>query len=188
MSELSFQLQRFDDGLSFPSLAISGQLRCEGPDLSVRFLLRGDLAELVIAPSAARPERRDGLWQTTCLEVFLAAAGQEPYWEFNLSPGGDWNVYRLEGYRRDLKPEATFSTFPFEVSHREESLELTLNCTLPEPLAAPVQLEAAICAVIEPHSGPIGYWALAHPAPEPDFHRREAFRLLTSPPTSPIPG
>ncbi|MCP9850743.1 DOMON-like domain-containing protein [Cyanobium sp. Morenito 9A2] len=188
MSELSFQLQRFDDGLAFPSLAITGELRREGADLSVRFLLRGDLAELVIAPSAARPERRDGLWQTTCLEVFLAAAGQESYWEFNLSPGGDWNVYRLEGYRRTLKPEAAFTSFPFEVSRREGSLELTLNCTLPRPLAAPVQLEAAICAVIELRSGPIGYWALAHPGAEPDFHRREVFRLLTSPPSSPIPG
>ncbi len=187
MSELAFQLQRFDDGHDVPGLGISGILRRQGADLSVQFLLRGDCAGLVIAPPAAQPERRDGLWQTTCLEVFLAAAGQGPYWEFNLSPAGHWNVYRLDGYRNNLRPEAAFTALPFEVTHRAGSLELVLNCSLAPIFDDQTPLEAAICAVIEPRWGPIGYWALVHRGAEPDFHRRDGFQRITSPPSGPGP-
>jgi hypothetical protein len=99
-----------------------------GPLLRLRYRVRG--AESLLLPeSAAVAERRDGLWEHTCLEAFLAPglttarpgaedAAEEPrgYWEFNMAPSGHWNVYRLEDYRDGLKPESFYGNLPLTIS------------------------------------------------------------------------
>ena len=159
-----------------PSTAEPGQA---ADALQLRFALRGDLAQLAIPAAPSRPERRDELWQTTCLELFLALPGQEAYWELNLSPSGDWNVYRLEGYRLNLAPEAAIARLPFEVRLQPGALdlELTLPLALLPGAAAAAQLEAALTAVVESAAGKLSYWALVHPGSRPDFHRRDGFVL-----------
>jgi hypothetical protein len=37
------------------------------------------------------------------------------------------------------------------------------------------KLEAAISAVIKLRNGKVTFWALTHPGPEADFHRRDSF-------------
>ena len=44
-------------------------------------------------------QRKDGLWTTTCFEAFIAAPGEQRYWEVNLAANGDWALYRFDGYR-----------------------------------------------------------------------------------------
>ncbi|MEL0340336.1 MAG: hypothetical protein VXA52_09230, partial [Synechococcus sp.] len=61
--------------------------------------------ELIWPVAAASPQRRDELWQSTCLELFIAQPNEPRYWEINLAPSGDWNVYRLDGYRQGLQAE-----------------------------------------------------------------------------------
>ena len=98
------------DGLSITdSLTITGHLSFTEGTLEVAYQLWGDLAQLSLPSPASTPERRDLLWQTTCLELFLARRGANGYWEFNLSPAGHWNVYRprnnhLRSIRRRAQP------------------------------------------------------------------------------------
>ena len=120
--------------------------------------------------------------------------GEEGYWELNASPSGDWNLYRLERYRQGLRPEllaappqARWTRTP--LGGGLERLELTLVVAMPS-LAAGLAvdrtidpttasgLEAALTAVLEHRDGALSYWALAHPAVEPDFHDRRGFQLL----------
>ena len=56
---------------------------------------------------------------------------------------------------------------------------LTLRVTVPLPPAIPTgaPLRLGISAVIEAPGEELSYWALAHPGPEPDFHRRDGFLL-----------
>ena len=44
-------------------------------------------------------------------------------------------------------------------------------------VAADRAIEVGIAAVIELAGGGLTYWALTHPGPEADFHRRESFRV-----------
>lgn len=149
--------------------------------LQLQIALQG--ADALQLPEPSRPpQRRDGLWQHTCLEAFLAPLGQEAYWEFNLAPSGDWNVYRLSGYRQGLEPEPFYRELP--VALRSEAsplgpsaLRLALRCPLPPELAAAPALEAGLSAVLENRDSAISYWALAHPAAEADFHHRGGWRL-----------
>ena len=47
-------------------------------------------------------QRRDGLWQRTCCEAFIAATGQPGYLEFNFAPDGDWACYAFADYRQAI--------------------------------------------------------------------------------------
>lgn len=118
------------------SLTITGQLSLTDDSLEVAYQLQGDLTQLRLPSPASPPERRDLLWQTTCMELFLARRGDNGYWEFNLSPAGHWNVYRLEGYRQGLAPEPAYQQLPFQVEQQgsaftTQQLTLTLRCPLP---------------------------------------------------------
>jgi hypothetical protein len=158
-------------------LELGGVIERHGQLLRMEYRLRGSLPALRIPAPAARPQRCDDLWQATCFELFLAEAGAEPYREFNLSPSGDWNVYRLDGYRRGLRPDPAWR----HLSHRRDDtpgqLTLTLETPLPADLAAAPELAAAVTAVLQSRAGACSYWALSHPGPEADFHRRDGFLL-----------
>jgi hypothetical protein len=151
----------------------------EGATLRLHYRLEADLgsaASALLLPPPGPPSRRDGLWQHTCLEAFLAPADGEPYWELNLAPSGDWALYRFAAYRRGQQSPA-LENLPVAVVNRAEQLELSLNFPLPTELATASQLELAVTAVLEQQSGALSYWALRHPAAQPDFHLREGFVL-----------
>jgi hypothetical protein len=175
MSGQPFTLMPF--AWSGPPLALGGTVARSGSRLLLEYMLQGPLEQLCLAPPAATPERRDGLWQTTCLEAFLALPASSAYWEINLSPAGHWNIYRLEAYRQGLTPDPAMTALPFAVTREDDGLRLVVKLELPPALAADQPLALGLAAVIEPQQGALGYWALAHPGPEPDFHHRDGFLL-----------
>lgn len=158
-------------------LELNGRLERHTGVLRVTYRLSGPLQALRIPAPAARPRRCDDLWQGTCFELFVAAERAEPYREFNLSPSGDWNVYRLDGYRRGLRPDPAWQALGQRREDAPGKLTLTLETPLPADLAAAPALEAAVTAVLRSSSGLCSYWALSHPGPEADFHRRDGFLL-----------
>jgi hypothetical protein len=172
-----FELCPFDGGSASPALQLGGEIHREGRHLLLRLRLAGAIESVHLPAPVAAPARRDGLWATTCFECFWAVEGARPYWELNLSPAGHWNLYRLEDYRDGLRPETGYDLPPHRVVRDVGELTLQLDLPLPEGLAAEAPLQVGITSVIEERSGRLSYWALAHPGPEPDFHRREAFLL-----------
>jgi hypothetical protein len=162
-------------------LALDGWIRREGEQLAVTYRLHDPEQTLAIPPLAPTPQRRDGLWQATCVELFLALPGHKSYRELNLSPSGDWAVYRLKGYRLGLTPDPAWNALPLRRKDAgadgDGILELQLNTPLPAELAAAPELEVAITAVLQSRDGTCSYWALLHPGTEADFHRREGFAL-----------
>lgn len=175
----SFELVPFQAEPSLASVRLHGRVGLErGPQrLSIQFRLEDPDQQVLLAAPAEPPERRDGLWTTTCFEWFLAEAGAEAYREFNLAPSGHWNVYRLSGYRRKLKAEPAFASLPFVLERRAEGLELRAVVELGGLVAPASALELAVTAVVEAKGGAISYWALNHRGDEADFHRRDGFSL-----------
>lgn len=173
---------------SLAGIAIGGWLERRGKALALEFQLSCAAEErenAILWPAAGgRPQRRDGLWQHTCLEWFLAHPHGEAYWEFNLCPNGDWNVYALDGYRRGLRPDPHYSDLPVECSGNGRISRFRATAALPAAVlpatlisAQPAELELAVTAILEQRSGAISYWALHHGGAEADFHRRDGFRL-----------
>lgn len=173
----SFALRPFPAGPPPPALRLSGEVARQGERLRLLYRLSGDLAALRLAPPASAPSRLDELWATTCFECFWAVAGERPYWELNASPAGHWNLYRLDDYRRGLRPQAGAEPPRQRLRRNEAELSLELELALPEVIPPGAPLALAIACVIEDRAGTLSYWALSHPGAEPDFHRRDAFLL-----------
>jgi hypothetical protein len=173
-----FQLTPFDPLPVEFDLSVRGHIsRPNAETIQIHYQLTGDLNAVVIPQRTNPPVRRDELWTTTCLELFISAKESSPYWEFNLSPNGDWNIYKLTDYRSNLKAELEFQDLASVIDRSADHFELNLVCPLPANLKTSPKLEVAICAVIQLKQGPISYWALNHGGSEADFHRRDGFVL-----------
>ncbi len=135
-------------------------------------------------PSPAIPSRADGLWHTTCFELFARIENQLGYVEFNMSPSGKWAAYRFADYRDGMraitpgKPPAIV----YERGERGHELwaEIDLSKVPGDIFEAPLCL--GISAVIEEADGRKSLWALGHPDGKPDFHHRDCFALQIAPP------
>ncbi|MGE5663495.1 MAG: DOMON-like domain-containing protein [Deltaproteobacteria bacterium] len=177
MTLVPFALKPFPDERSLPPIAIVGAIgRCV-ETLTVRFEIRGDLSALAIPPRADAPERRNRLWEGTCLELFVGAAGSPDYREFNLSPAGHWNAYRFASYREGMREETGFATLPFDVRTEPGALRLLLDTDIGKVVPRDRDADIGVCAVVRTKGGATSHWALAHPGPRPDFHRRDGFLL-----------
>ena len=163
-------------------LAIEGSLVRSPASLRFSMCVSGGqdaLARLagISLPPARRPERRDRLWTSTCFELFWGIAGEEGYWEFNLSPVGHWNVYALDGYRRGMRREERISGL---VTGSEASFghyRIWAELDLSGLSLGNAPLSAGLSAILDHGEGRLSYWALVHPGEQPDFHRREAFAI-----------
>jgi hypothetical protein len=172
-----FSLQPFAASQPLPKVQITGQIQRAANILAIRYQLQGDLSDLAIAPPSANLTRRDDLWQETCFEFFLGLEGSLAYWEFNLSPSGDWNVYRFSDYRQGMQTETGLTRLPFNCDRLPNAFNLSLELDL-SPIVDPDQpLELAITTVIKQLGSELSYWALTHPGIEADFHRRDGFQI-----------
>jgi hypothetical protein len=134
------------------------------------FRLGGDIQKLVI-PRPATPERTDGLWKTTCFEIFIECGG-DGYREFNLSPSGRWAAYEFEDYRSGMRNAS--ADIEIEMSKLGNGLEIVANITSEFPNPA----LAGLTAVIEERDGAIRYWSTAFAPGKPDFHAAAVRSLL----------
>ncbi|BAY11515.1 DOMON-like domain-containing protein [Calothrix sp. NIES-2098] len=177
MNNQSFSLQPFPATGQLLKIKIAGNIARNVNKLTIQYTLFGDIEKIALASPSATPSRKHELWQETCFEFFLGIKNSQRYWEFNLSPAGDWNVYRFDGYRQGMQEEAAFSTLPFIIQQQADSLELTLDVDLDKIILQEQALEVAITTVIKQTDVEVTYWALNHRGAEADFHRRDSFIL-----------
>ncbi len=178
MKKQAFSLKPFADNIS--GIAIKGQVARHKTTLIAHYELSGNLLKIDIPERKQKPSRVKGLWQNTCFELFVAARDCHPYWEFNLSPSGDWNVFRFEHYDEercaaDLKEELLVASLPFRTQKGPGSFSLDLEFNSGKLVREDRLLEIGVSAVIK--SGERSYWALTHCGSRPDFHRRDSFIL-----------
>jgi hypothetical protein len=168
-----FTLQPFepDDLL----LSIKGAVEYQQGLLELSYNLQGDLTQVLFPVAVDSPERKFALWEATCLEFFVAIVGHADYWEFNLAPNGNWQVFHLNDYREGLKDEAAINHLPFVVQRDDQRLKLDLSIDLTCLFPPDTALEMAITAVIQSSTGEYSYWALQHGGEAADFHRRTDF-------------
>lgn len=154
--------------------------------LRLEYTIWGDTDPFVI-PEKAAAGRADGLWRTTCLELFLMPGPGDSYIELNFSPSNQWAAYSFSGYRRGMVNASGVAVGAFEQSWNSHLYELTTELEL-WPLVAASRSRTwriGASAVIEIEGGWKKYWALAHPPGQPDFHNQVAFAATIELPESP---
>ena len=177
MTKHSFSLIPFP-APNLPKISITGEISLQDNSVLLRYSLSGEIEKILWPPIAVNPSRKDELWKRTCFEFFLAIKNMPQYWEFNLSPSGDWNAYYMNSYRRvGFREETSIQRLQFESQRQSSHFTLDVIVDL-NPIIQQSQLfDVGITAVIQKTDGNETYWALSHPAPFADFHLRESFIL-----------
>ena len=175
MMEPSFELIPFPD-TDIPEIKITGKIVREQAILTVHYSIQGRTDLILVPAISPQPGRKHELWKTTCFEFFLAVPNQSPYWEFNLSPSGDWNVFRMDAYRQiELREEELVQ--PHHLEFKKDCFYLEAAFDLSSILDSSMKVEAGIATVIQSRDGHLTYWSLTHPSHLADFHLRESFIL-----------
>jgi len=164
---------------NIPILEIGGMVARQENLLSIHYSVKGDI-ENILLPAPSSHTRKDDLWKATCFEFFIAVQDQPQYWEFNMSPSSEWNVYHMDAYRRmGFREEASIRQLPFEFKQTDEDLSLDLSIDLLPLIHLEQKIQLAITAIIQTRDGHETYWAIAHPGRQADFHLRESFVIET---------
>ncbi|NJL63137.1 MAG: DOMON-like domain-containing protein [Methylacidiphilales bacterium] len=158
-------------------MKITGNLARNENLLIISFALTGNITEVEIPSPSDNPTRKNQLWEQTCFEFFIGIKNSPRYWEFNLSPTEDWNLYSFDGYRQGMQEETAFSTLPFSIYQSDDCFAIALDFDLSKIIPNEQVLDVAIASVIQSKNNQITYWALTHCAEEADFHQRSSFIL-----------
>ena len=172
---IDFQLKPFPQIDRLPQIKIIGRIHRHKNIYSIDYQLQGDLTTIEIPALAKIPTRKFALWESTCFEFFIGIPGNSNYWEFNLSPTGDWNIFHLDDYRQGLRNELAFESLPVKIDRQLNSLSLSLSFDLTNIIPASTPIQVSVTTVIKLIQGDISYWALSHTGTEPDFHQRDSF-------------
>ncbi len=175
--EHSFALIPFP-GPGIPKIKITGSVVREENILTIQYALSGTVEDILFPALNPQPGRKTDLWRKTCFEFFLALPDQPQYWEFNLSPSGDWNVYRMDAYRQiSFQEEELIHSLRLDIRRNADCYRLETAVDISPMLIAEKQLLVGIASVIQARDGHETYWALIHPGSQADFHQRESFIL-----------
>ena len=178
MTEHPFSLAAFPDS-NVPKISICGKIVRQNHWLTVHFSVRGETETILLPAPAADPARKDDLWRATCFEFFLAFPEEPSYWEFNMSPSGDWNVYHMDAYRRvGFRQETLIQELPFLFQKEAGLIQTEAAVDISPIIPREHTIQAGITSVIRTKDGQESYWALTHPYDHADFHWRESFILL----------
>ena len=149
--------------------------------LRVRWRIDG-AQDLVVPPFAGRG-RADGLWKTTCFELFLQPEDQGSYVELNLSPSERWAAYDFSAYRNGMD-ERPASREP-DCTMRLGSSFAIFDAAIPRDILPVLPATANFACVLEEAGSKISYWAIAHPSGKPDFHDPACFAAVLAAPKAP---
>jgi hypothetical protein len=163
-----------------------GVARPRTESLVLSYTVTGKVSDIRLPPvmTAARSHE---LWRHTCFEAFVRASSAAEYYEFNFAPSTHWAAYRFSSYRSGMCVAAEISAPSIKVQSSldcytlQASLELDRLSSLPRKAL----WRLGLSALIEDTSGRRSYWALAHPAGNPDFHHADCFTHEFSPAVRP---
>lgn len=154
--------------------AVSARITGFYPDwLTMRWRIDG--SESLIVPPFAGRRRADGLWRTTCFELFIRPVAGDAYVELNLSPSERWAAYDFAAYRAGMS-ERPFPRDPVCTIRRGGTTAI-FDAAVPVAGLPALPWHCGLSAVIEEDGGTRSYWALRHPEGDPDFHHRDCFAL-----------
>jgi hypothetical protein len=150
--------------------SVSVTARRAGSALNLLYAMEGDLRRIRLQAEGGE------LWQHTCFEAFLAAAGMPSYVEYNFSLARAWKAYRFSSYRKGAPLDDPSLAPSLHVRLGDERVELEADIDLGK-LGLEKSGRMGLSAVIEGREGGLSYWALRHALGKPDFHHPDAFVL-----------
>lgn len=176
---MRYSLRPHPDTPSAKVRAVDVDVVAATDDLLLTFYADG--SDALLLPPRKIPGRADGLWKTTCFELFLAPVGSDGYFEFNYSPSTQWAAYRFTGYRAGMSDVDQAAPPHIERGGPLDGCLIAVDQALDAIPSGACRM--GLSAVIEEIDGTKSYWALDHVPGPPDFHNRDCFIATLAAPT-----
>jgi hypothetical protein len=157
----NFGLDDIAVGLERPSASL----------IRLHYTLVGDISAIVVPPSA-EPLRTDGLWESTCFELFLRREGESGYLELNFAPSGEWAAYSFRAFREGMVQAAMPGPPEISATVTADRLEVEVAVS---PWLDDGPYAMNIAAILQNRTGHRSFWAISHAGGEPDFHHPSCF-------------
>jgi len=163
--------------IAAPIPLIEGVVTRSNAQLNLEFRFPHSSSILLPDP-VLEPERRSGLWESTCFECFIGLAGSDEYLECNISPAGHWQAFEFEAYRKlpGFSKVLTI-TGSFRVEPSGVCL-MSFKVDIDHPRFVTEDWLISPAAVLADQSGNLHYYADSHPKDKPDFHLEEQRTLI----------
>lgn len=156
-----------------PFAAITGTMERQPRRLQISFAVP-DHDHLVWPEPLDQPERRTGLWSSTCFECFIQAKDATQYFECNFTPSGLWQVFRFDSYRH---PPLTESDLILVKDIKTDSTGIHSTLEFQDPHFVTQQWQISPTCILADNTG-LHYYANEHPFDQPDFHLASLRRFL----------
>ncbi len=141
----------------------------------------GPIESLKIKNTSLSPQRREGIWHSTCFEVFLSSTKGTAYTEWNFCPSSDWWVMDFSSYRNRIENSNIDERKPENLQWslvNPEQLTCHFGISLPQNISRD-SLRIGLTSILENKAGIKTYWSLVHLHENPDFHASESFLITT---------
>lgn len=166
------------------SFTVKARMERTGLSLFCQYLIDGDTTRVLLPKrNSNNPTRMNGLWETTCFELFLKNKNSPNYLEFNFSTSGNWNAFSFSDYRSGMLEFGGISKMDIRFNYGPGYLGLDATLHLKEKRHFLEEdfddgrIKACLCAVVENTQNEKSYWAVSHLSNKPDFHNDDNFTL-----------
>ncbi|MDD1444212.1 hypothetical protein MEO93_28515 [Dolichospermum sp. ST_sed3] len=173
MEKINFNLKPFEP-LESLSLDIFGIISYDLDYLKICYELTGDIY-LINIPKLIYGERKNNLWKNSCFEFFVSETNSSKYFEFNLSPSSDFNIYAFDDYRTNMKEFIDLKNPSINIINKNDKLFLEIQINIKDLFKTKIPLKLGISAIIKDINNECYYFSLVHSKPIPDFHDRNSF-------------
>jgi len=178
------QLVSFD---KFSDIKISASVFLQSELVTIQFIFEDAQEKTLLDKFKSNAEviknknhfrsRKMKLWENTCFELFLGSSNENQYLEFNLSAGGDWNVFSFDDYRKNLIELFEVEQLSFDLKCSSPDYEITGVFRVRSLNLNHKKYLANLTAVLQTTEG-VKYYSRVHPQQKADFHDKNFWYSL----------
>ena len=163
-----------------PEVQVTAAMSLHSERLQLEFEVIGQIGTLKL-PATGPVGRADGLWTSTCFELFLASSGAPGYLEVNVSPDRRWTLYLFDDYRTGMRPAPTAGEPAIRASTADNRYQLSFEIASAElkTFSNGGDCSLNLCTILADSNDRLHYYTLDTAGLPPDFHNRNSFARVT---------
>ena len=144
--------------------------------LTLEYQILGDLSHYHF-PKQTKQERANELWLDTTFELFIAPTNSDEYWEINISPSTQWNVYHFTSYKEGMKESNIISQPTIKTDEYHNEYRLTFESSVPKEYFDQAS-HINLCVILLDQKGVRHFYSIKRREGSPNFHDRDYFMTL----------
>ena len=155
---------------------IKASIELKNNQLKLEYQIVTDLSQYSL-PKQTKQQRVDNLWLDTCFELFIANVNDDRYWEINISPSTEWNIYQFRSYKDDMRESNSLITPIIKRYRYDNKYYLSFESKVQRDIWSR-ELQINLCVILLDIKGVRQFYSIERRKGSPDFHDRDYFTKI----------